>query len=198
MDSIQAAGWALLGLAATLLPVCVGGVVGGHQGIGWTVGGFLLASSAAVLGWWVYTSGAGDCNWVGSRGVGMFLAVFAFGAAFSICPLYMAANGVPGVGLVSAVEVRDEDSPDRPDISLAGWGELRYPEDLTPEVGDYVPIRYDPRGWFVTTGPDPWGFIDGIVGTFAAVGAAGVVACGALGVIGTHGRARRRRAVATS
>jgi hypothetical protein len=196
VDFLRAAGCALVGLAAALLPAGVAGVIGGHQGLGWMVGGIALAIAAAVLGWWVYTSRVGDYNWVGSRGVGLFLALFAFGAAFSICPLYMAARGVPAVGQVSAVEA-DGGDDEHPDIAVAGWGELRYPADAKPEVGDMVRIRYDPSGWFVTTGPDPWGFIGGLMGTFIAAGVAGVAGCGALGVIGTHRRTRRSPAPAT-
>src|SRR5688572_21379336 len=121
MDFVRGAGWALAGLAAALVPVGAAGVVGGHQGTGWMVGGIVLAVAAAVLGWWIYTTRVGDSNWVGSRGLGLFLAVFTLGGAFSICPLYMSASGVPAVGLVSSVE----GDPERPDISLAGWGELR-------------------------------------------------------------------------
>ncbi|WP_326999680.1 hypothetical protein OHA72_31620 [Dactylosporangium sp. NBC_01737] len=191
MDFVRGAGWALAGLAVTLVPACVAGVLGGHQGIGWMVGGILLAVAAAVAGWWVYTSAAADYNWLGSRGVGICLAAFTLGAAFSICPLYMSANGIPAVGQVSSVEPAGGDDATHPDIVLAGRGELRYPAEERSRVGDSVRIRYDPHGWFVTTGPDPWGFIGGVVGTFAALGAAGTAACGALGVIGTHRRTRR-------
>ncbi|MET7402874.1 hypothetical protein ABZS66_56280 [Dactylosporangium sp. NPDC005572] len=153
--------------AAFLVTACIvaiTGLIAGRPGFTWLLVGSGLSVAAAVPGYLVHRVGAPD-HTAPLRIVMLLVLTFTgWLTTLVVLPVYMANEGRPVNAVVTQItngwqrdsggdfpvfHVRDPATGD-------DLGAVRF-LDGEPKVGDTLPVRVDPRGWFNVTVDDPIG-----------------------------------------
>ncbi|GAA0733789.1 hypothetical protein GCM10010199_52280 [Dactylosporangium roseum] len=141
----------------TAVLVAVTGLLAGRPGFIWLLAGSVLSLAAAVPGYLVHRAGAPE-HTASSRVVMFLVLTFtAWLAALVVLPVYMAVEGRPVDAVVT--EISNGESPVFHVSDPATGKELGGVRflDGEPKVGERLPVRVDPRGWFTVTVAEPVG-----------------------------------------